>query len=241
MHNWAPGKAAQLRLDVDDLAACNPGLVYAHASGWGAALGSDPPFGTEYLVQAHSGLGDAVRARDEPPAPSPVTVTDVLGALVAAEGILAGLVLRERSGGRGCRVDSSLWSAALALQAHHLAAGVTGDAAGKAGRPGWGLLDRPLETADGYLQLDADQGRDRLADLCGARCEGGRERTDRLIAARIATRPTADWESLLAATGLAHAPVCTDLAALAADPSMRPFFDDVHDCRLPTAPWTFSP
>lgn len=94
LHNWAPGKAVELQLDFDDLATCNPRLVYTHASGWGTALGANPPFGTEYLVQAHSGLGHTVRSVDEPPAPSPVTLTDVMGALVAGEGTLAGLVLR---------------------------------------------------------------------------------------------------------------------------------------------------
>lgn len=241
LHNWAPGKAAELRLDFEDLAACNPGLVYAHASGWGTALGPDPPFGTEYLVQAHSGLGDAVRPLDEPRASSPFTLTDVIGALLVGEGILAGLVRRERNGGRGCRVDSSLWSAALALQAHLLEAGSAGSAARKAGRPVWGLLDRPLETADGYLQVEAGHGLHRLAELCGVGCETDRERVEQEIAARIAAHPTAVWEPLLAATGLAHAPVRTDLAELADDPSMRPFFDDVQGCRLPTAPWTFSP
>lgn len=241
LHNWAPGKAAQLCLDFDDLTPCNPGLVYAHASGWGTALGSDPPFGTEYLVQAHSGLADTVRAIDEPRAPSPVTLTDVMGALVASEGILAGLVRRERNGGRGCRMDSSLWSASLLLQTHLLEAGAPGSAAHKAGRPVWGLLDRPTETADGYLQVEADQGLDRLAELCGVRSgRTDRESVEQEIAACIATRPAAAWEPLLGAAGIVSAPVCTDLAELADDPTTSPFFDDVQGCRLPAAPWTFS-
>lgn len=234
LHNWAPGKAAELQLDFDDLAACNPGLLYAHAGGWGTAFGSNPPFGTEYLVQAHSGLGDAVRPLDETAAPSPVTLTDVMGALLASEGILAGLVRRERSGGRGCRVDSSLWSAALQLQAHHL------DSAA-AGRPAWGLLDRPLRTATGDLQLavDDDDALQRLAGCCGVSGRTGRDGVEQQIATSIAARPVEVWEPLLVDAGIAAAPVSTDLAQLAGDPSMSPFFDDVQACRLPTAPWTF--
>lgn len=233
LHNWAPGKAAELGLDFDDLAAHNPRLVYAHAGGWGTALGANLPFGTEYLVQAHSGLGDAVRPLDEPAAPSPVTLTDVTGALLAGEGILAGLVRRERSGGWGCRVDSSLWSAALELQAH-----LVDDAAG---RPVWGLLDRPLPTADGYLQLAVgdDGALQRLAGCCGISGRTGREGVEQQIAACVAAHPGEAWEPLLADAGIAAAPVRTDLADLAGDPSMSQFFDDIQSCRLPAAPWTF--
>lgn len=60
VHNWAPGKAASLRLDADDLHAVNPSLVYAYASGWGTALGADPPPGVDFMVQAYSGIGELV-------------------------------------------------------------------------------------------------------------------------------------------------------------------------------------
>jgi len=43
LHNWPSGKAARLGLDHDRLAAVNLRLVFAHASGWGDALGPNPP------------------------------------------------------------------------------------------------------------------------------------------------------------------------------------------------------
>ncbi|AXB47999.1 CoA transferase [Amycolatopsis albispora] len=106
LHNWAPGKAASWGLD--DLPSVHSGLVYAWAGGWGGAFGDNPPLGTDYLVQAHSGLAAALRPGA--PAPSLMTLTDVLGGLVCAEGILTALLDRVRTG-RGARVDSSLWSA----------------------------------------------------------------------------------------------------------------------------------
>jgi crotonobetainyl-CoA:carnitine CoA-transferase CaiB-like acyl-CoA transferase len=112
LHNWAPGAAARLRLDADDLAVNSPGLVYAWASGWGDEFGVDPPLGTDYVVQAHSGLAALLDARR--PTPSLMTLTDVLGGLVAAFGVLAGLVARRHTGS-GQRVDSSLLSAASVL------------------------------------------------------------------------------------------------------------------------------
>jgi len=113
LHNWAPGKARELRLDAADLAASRPGLVYAWASGWGDVLGSRPPLGTDFMVQAYSGLGGLVTP-GEPPAPSLMTLTDVLGGLVCAQGVLAALLARVRTG-RGQLVSSSLLSAATLL------------------------------------------------------------------------------------------------------------------------------
>jgi crotonobetainyl-CoA:carnitine CoA-transferase CaiB-like acyl-CoA transferase len=130
LHNWAPGRAEAWRLDADDLAAVRPGLVYAAASGWGPHLGSHPPIGTDYLVQAYSGLATAVSPPGEPPAPSLMTVTDVLGGLVCAQGLLAALLRRT-----GTRVDTSLLSAAGVVPLHR------------------GDVRRPLRTVDGAVAV----------------------------------------------------------------------------------------
>ncbi|MFL6126783.1 CoA transferase [Actinophytocola sp.] len=115
VHNMAPGKAAELALTADVLAAVRPGLVYAWASGWHDALGAAAPPGTDYLVQAHSGLGAVLWPPGRPPAPSLMTLTDVLGGLVCAQAVLAGLLARATTG-YGQRVESSLLSAAGLLR-----------------------------------------------------------------------------------------------------------------------------
>jgi crotonobetainyl-CoA:carnitine CoA-transferase CaiB-like acyl-CoA transferase len=130
LHNWAPGRAAAWQLDAADLAAVRPGLVYAAASGWGQRLGTEPPIGTDYVVQAYSGLAAALSPPDEPAAPSLMTVTDVLGGLVCAEGVLAALLRRT-----GNRVDTSLLSAAGVVPRRR------------------GEFRRPLRTADGAVAL----------------------------------------------------------------------------------------
>ncbi|MDQ3786636.1 MAG: CoA transferase, partial [Actinomycetota bacterium] len=130
LHNWAPGRAEAWGLDADDLVAVRPGLVYAAASGWGPHLGPHPPLGTDYVVQAYSGLATALSPPGAPPAPSLMTVTDVLGGLVCAQGILAAL-LRPT----GTRVDTSLLSATSVIPRHR------------------GEFRRPLRTADGAVAL----------------------------------------------------------------------------------------
>jgi crotonobetainyl-CoA:carnitine CoA-transferase CaiB-like acyl-CoA transferase len=112
LHNWAPGKAEALALDADLLTTIRPNLVHAWASGWGDRLGPAPPLGTDYLVQAHSGLAALVGPDKLTSAPSLMTITDVLGGLVSSAAVLAGLLARARTGA-GQRVDSSLLSSAL--------------------------------------------------------------------------------------------------------------------------------
>ena len=113
LHNWAPQKAAELRLDSGDMFEVNPRLVYAYASGWGDLFGDqNPPLGTDFMVQAYSGVASALAA-DEP-APSLMTLLDMYGGAISAGGILGGLIATRR-GGSGVRVDTSLISAAAAL------------------------------------------------------------------------------------------------------------------------------
>lgn len=237
VHNWAPGRASQLELDSGHLAAVRPGLVYAWASGWGEAFGPRPPLGTDFMVQAHSGLAAMVRPRDEPPAPSLMTLTDTLGGLVCAEGMLAGLLARILSG-EGQRIDSSLLSAAAVLQEPALDAAATADDL-DAGRPVWTPLHRPLPTSDGYLALSARAGmeQDRVALACGV-ARGDPTTLPGRLAARCREEPSGVWVERLRAAGLGSVQVCTDLAALATDPRFSPaLFQD--GCTFPRPPWAF--
>jgi crotonobetainyl-CoA:carnitine CoA-transferase CaiB-like acyl-CoA transferase len=170
LHTLAPGKDRALGLDADALTAVRPGLVHAAASGWGDARGRRPPVGTDFPVQAWSGLAALVTPPGLPPAPSLLTLTDVLGGAVCAEGAVAGL-LAARTGGRGQAVTSALLAAARMLCAGPFRTGAA----------------RPFRTG--------------------------------------AVRPAV--------------PVCTDLAALAADPRFRGALEHGR-CTLVRSPWEFA-
>ncbi|MFD0412578.1 CoA transferase [Streptomyces sp. NPDC127108] len=216
LHNWAPGKAAQLGLDAVDLTAVNPGLVYAYTSGWGDRL-DDAPMGTDFMVQARTAVGAAVRPADEPPAPSLMTLLDVLGGLLGAEAVLAGLLLRERNGGRGVRVDSSLLGAADTLTAPALRRA----AHGADPRPPAGFR-RPLRTADGWLAP---------TDTCAAAA----------AAYDLSALPTPDALDLLRSHGLTATPVTTDLVALHTDARFTDSIGrDTHGAPVVPDPWAFS-
>ncbi|HVL99772.1 MAG TPA: CoA transferase [Egibacteraceae bacterium] len=243
LQNWRPGKAAEWRLAAEDLAAANGRLVYAYASGWGGRPALAHLLGTDFLVQAHAGLGAGIRPAGEPPLPSRALFTDYAGALVTCEGVLAGLYAAERTG-RGQRVDASLLSGAVALQAHVLEAIASGEEKGRRrGRPVWGPLDHPLPTADGFLVVTVEDDEDvrRLCRVCDVDPSLG-EGLDPVIADRIAGQPGAVWEAALAEEGVACAEVCTDLGALPDQPRLNGLFEPLGaGASVPGSPWRVLP
>ncbi|MEU9164546.1 CoA transferase [Streptomyces sp. NPDC048424] len=215
LHNWAPGKAAELGLDHDDLAAVNPALVYAYTSGWADRL-DDAPMGTDFMVQARTAVGEAVRPQDEAPAPSLMTLLDVLGGLHGTEAVLAGLLLRERTG-HGVRVDSSLLGAADTLTAPALRRATRGE---NPRRPAG--FRRPLPTADGWIApTDAAAPAAAAYDL--------RE------------LPTADALRQLREHGLTATAVTTELADLHHDQRFTGSISrDAHGAPAVPDPWSFT-
>ncbi|MFF7160810.1 CoA transferase [Streptomyces sp. NPDC008086] len=227
LHNWAPGKASRLGLAASDLLPGSPALVYAWASGFGDAFGDRPPVGTDYLAQVHSGLAAAVRPAGEPPAPSLMTLTDVLGGLVCAQGVLTALAVREAAH-RGSQVHSCLLSAgALVPRPAH--------------RVRWTPLDRPLRTADGHLYLGprARQHPEAVRRLL----DGADTASARDVAARFARRTTEEWRVRLAEAGLAATPVLTALTDLSHDAAFRTAVappGPANGYARPYTPWEFA-
>ncbi|MFD8983591.1 CoA transferase [Streptomyces sp. NPDC059564] len=215
LHNWAPGKAAELGLDADDLAAVNPALVYAYTSGWADRL-QDAPMGTDFMVQARTGVGEAVRPEGEAPAPSLMTLLDVLGGLHGAEAVLAGLLLRERTG-RGVRVDSSLLGAADTLTGPALRRVARGE---HPRRPAG--FRHPLPTADGWIApADGSAG-------AAAECD-------------LRELSTTDALDRLSARGLTATAVTTDLSDLHHDARFAGSISrDAHGAPAVPDPWSFA-
>ncbi|MFC1823876.1 CaiB/BaiF CoA transferase family protein [Thermodesulfobacteriota bacterium] len=112
----------KLQLDYPCLSAVNPGLIYAHASGYGEK-GPDankPGFdGTAYW--ARSGLMAGLAVEDQPPVTQQYPgIGDQVSGLVLFGGVLLALYNREKTG-KGQQVDLSLlgmgtWVTSLPLQ-----------------------------------------------------------------------------------------------------------------------------
>ncbi len=121
--NKLPGVRAKLKIDVDDIRAHNPQIIYARGSGQGEH-GPDADKGSydSLAFWARSGVAvGATRPNDELASPPAPAFGDSIGAMMIAGGIMGALFHRERTG-EATVVDVSLlgtglWSmgAAMAL------------------------------------------------------------------------------------------------------------------------------
>lgn len=244
LHNLRAGRAEELALGYDDVARLNPGLVYAHASGWGV----DPPPGlpqvaTDPLVQAHVAAGCGLNPAGEAPFPSRVTIADAFGGIVVVEAIVGALSAYLETG-RGALVDTSLLSSALAMQAPILRSYIAKTELGRqAGRPIWTPVDTPIRTSDGYIVVEAPnvETLQRLAEACGAHTSGDAASSLlSLICERLEQDQTREWERRLVAAGVPCAAVCMDLGGLQADLRVRDHLVSLDGaCLAPASPWRF--
>ncbi|MGH3864782.1 MAG: CoA transferase [Pseudonocardiaceae bacterium] len=243
VQNWAPGAAQRYRLAAEHLQQIRPELVYAQASAWGDPSGSTaPPLGTDFMVQAHSGLAE-VLGEPGSPRPSLMTLLDLLGAQVCIEGVLAGLALRYLDG-RGRRVESSLLGAADVLLADQLRP----DVGRLRSRSGCGAPPQPVtgvfDTADEPLALAARSATsiDALCRVVGIAAPTHPRETAGLGAQLEPPLRTLDarcWLERLHTAGIPAAVARTDLTALPADPRLAEHIAH-YGCAVVISPWRFS-
>jgi crotonobetainyl-CoA:carnitine CoA-transferase CaiB-like acyl-CoA transferase len=232
--NFRPGVMEKLGFGYETLKARNPKLIYASASGYGP----DGPYvarpGQDLLAQALFGMMAITGQAQNGPRPAGVSVMDHHGGALFALGIVAALFRRERTG-RGCRVDTNLMQAALDLQSESLTAWLNAPAPPPQTHAfrhvaAW-YYAAPYgvyATRDGHLALSLSPlaeigkiiGEPRLADFTDRDSWSRQDEIGDLIAARLATRPTADWQALMEPAKIWHAPV-QDYAAIVEDPQVR--------------------
>jgi formyl-CoA transferase len=211
LENWRPGVKHRLGLAPEALLRRNPRLVYGSISGFG----QDGPYVERPSVdQIAQGMG-GLMAVTGPPGSGPwrvgVAVTDLTAGTLLAQGVLAALFSRERTG-RGQWVHTSLLESAVHLldfQATRWL--IDADDPGQEGNghptiPAIGLFD----TADGQLNLGVLGSFDRFAELIGrpdlvgeprfATHEARRAHRGELVEALaevLRSRTTREWLDLL--------------------------------------------
>ena len=127
--NFLPGARKKMGIDVDDLRAVNPKIIYARGTAHGAKGPESHKGGydsTDYWARSGSGMG--MRSEEQPPAMQPGPgYGDSIGGMTIAGGIAAALFERERSG-EPTVVDISLlgtglWAMGAGLAGSMLASG----------------------------------------------------------------------------------------------------------------------
>jgi crotonobetainyl-CoA:carnitine CoA-transferase CaiB-like acyl-CoA transferase len=129
VQNFRMGVAERLGMDYNTLSSYNPRLIYAHASGWGPKGPDKDAPSFDYTGQARSGFMTLLGEPDMDPLIAQGGIADQTTAEMTALGVLAALLVRERTG-VGQKVDVSLLGSMSFLVGQQIAlqaiAGLTG-------------------------------------------------------------------------------------------------------------------
>ncbi len=223
LENYRPGVAARLGADWETLCELNPRLIYASVSGFGQTGPYAQRPGYDLIAQGLSGVMSVTGEPGGDPVKCGIPISDLSAGLFCAVAILSAVVARERTG-RGQRIDTSLFEAALALSIWETAelwgTGRTPQPLGSAHR-----LSAPyqaLRTREGYITVGANNQRlwQRLCDAIGrpelaaderfatndARM-ANREALEAELESALAARSTDDWVAVLSEAGVPCGPI----------------------------------
>jgi crotonobetainyl-CoA:carnitine CoA-transferase CaiB-like acyl-CoA transferase len=225
IENFRPGGLDRFGLGYDDVAAANPGIVYASISGFGTTQRGRVLPGYDLIVQAMSGLMSLTGSADTEPFRSGISVFDVMAGLHATIGILSALHARGEDGG-GQHVEINLLSSALSGMVNQTSAYVAGGVVPqRMGNSHPSLFPyEPLPCADGELIITAGNNLQfrKLVEVLGvpeladdARFSRNEDRTANreqlrpLLVERLRTRSTMDWFREIIAAGVPCGPINT--------------------------------
>lgn len=222
--NFVPGTMEQWGLGDDVLSKRNPRLVVGAASSFGATGPDAGRKGADLAGQAAGGLIRSTGSGPEDASPVGATLADHIGSQNLANGVLAALLARERTG-RGQRVEVSLLGGQIYAQASEFTyTFLTGrDLPPPAGgHPLIPMIYGIVPTKDGQIALVGvpDPQRRAFFELVG-RPELARDpRFDRLLfsdddrralfallAEAFRERTTEEWGAILRDAGIRYAPV----------------------------------
>ncbi|MDD5703668.1 MAG: CoA transferase [Dehalococcoidales bacterium] len=113
--NFMIGIPEQLGIDYEVLSGHNPKIIYVHASAYGPNGPEASTPGMDISFQARSGLMASIAETGNPPLDGPVGIADQTGAMATCCAVLAGLLVRERTG-IGQRIDVSGLGSMIWLQ-----------------------------------------------------------------------------------------------------------------------------
>lgn len=228
-----PGAMKKLGLGFEAVSALNPGIVYLSVSGYGLSGPKAAWPMSDTYAQAFSGLMSINRDEDGAPRKLHTPIVDAVTGLYAVQAVMAALWPEGDGAPRRARhLDVSLLQGAAAIQAPRImeAAVSEGRAAPALNAPagiyraadGWiaiTLVTEPHWAAlRGALGLDALADDPRFADFAARAANLDALKGE--VAARLATRPVADWTAELNGLGIMAGPV-NDHAAWLEDPQVR--------------------
>ena len=233
VENFRPGVMERLGLGYPVLHERKPEIIYASATGLGAAGPMKDRPGQDLLMQARSGLMAVTANHETGPVAVGAAIVDQHGGALLAMGILAAYVRRLQTG-VGTRVEGTLLNAGIDLQTEALtkyfARTVKGDVLTRDLRVGSWYHHAPYgvyPVADGHVALSMNDAArmaealdsDALRALSRIDRYAERDRYARAVAREIEGRPFAELAAAFDAHGVWFERV-QDYDALRADPQV---------------------
>ena len=236
VHNMRTGAAARLGIDYTAIAAANPGIVYASATGYRPGTRYEDRAAFDDVIQGESGLAALNGGSGGAPRYVPMVVCDKVSGHVLAGAVAMALFARERTGkGQEIHVPMMETMAAFNL-VDHFWHGVFGEPEKGLGYPR--MLTpyrRPYATEDGHICLLAttdrqwrglfeamdcpELGQDpRFATIAGRTANIDALYT--IVAERMRRHTTREWRARLDRFDVPNG-VVNDLAGLIADPYLN--------------------
>ncbi|MGG3468242.1 CaiB/BaiF CoA-transferase family protein [Neobacillus pocheonensis] len=229
VQNFKPGTLDKLGLGFEEMNKVNEGIILASISGFGST--SALP-GYDYIIQAMSGLMSITGEKEAQPTKVGVAIADVLTGLYTCIGILGALLHRNKTG-EGQDIDISLFDSQLAglvnVASNYLCSGQIPERLGNA-HPNI-VPYQVFSASDGdfIIAVGNDQQYRKFAmllkdeSLLSKHYEKNSSRLKnkdgllKIIAAKIKTRPKAEWKQLLDEAGIPNGPINNVKEALESD------------------------
>jgi crotonobetainyl-CoA:carnitine CoA-transferase CaiB-like acyl-CoA transferase len=121
IENFRPGTLARMGLDYPSLAHEFPRLVYCSISGYGQSGPRRDQAGYDAVVQAEGGLMSVTGPPEGPAYRLGLPITDLVTGMLAAQGTIAALYARERTG-KGEFIDLAMLDAVASLMTYQASA-----------------------------------------------------------------------------------------------------------------------
>jgi crotonobetainyl-CoA:carnitine CoA-transferase CaiB-like acyl-CoA transferase len=245
--NYLPGVREKLHIDVDDIRAQKPDIIYGRGSAHGIRGAEAARGGFDFASSwARAGTAYALATPGSVPPYQPGSFGDLCGGLNLAGAVAAALFRRERTG-RGSVVDASLYATGMWMMAQSISGAPLGREMPVFTRETtWNPLTSYYPTKDDrwicLAMLQADRwwpdlarhlGReDLIADARFASAEARLANRTEFVATLdeiFRTQTLDEWRRILATTEGVWAPVLSP-AEIAEDPQVRDngFFPDVE-------------
>ncbi|QQK77777.1 CoA transferase [Salicibibacter cibarius] len=232
IENYRPGVMDKLGFSYKTLKQKNSKLIYCSCTGYG----SDGPYkdrpGQDLLLQALGGLTFLTGDHKSPPTPVGTAIVDQHSAVLAAFGVVAALVERERTG-EGKKVDVNLLNSAIDLQIEPFTYYLNKGSLWERTKTNLATQFHPAPygvygTLDGWLALSFTPidkltkvfNNDALKPYSQNDQSTYREKINQIIVQELKKKTTDDWMKVFSENGIWYAPV-NDYKQVENDPQIK--------------------